>query len=137
MLPNECLELFIPAPPNPRAGNDLLAWFPIVNGNFTLKSAHNSWTDDDIMIRNNLYKNMWKVKTTQRIKAFMWLVMNDALLTNHACFRRGLVTNDLCALCSAFPKTTLHTLCDCVIAKELWKSVGNSLLRINFYDNLL
>ena len=60
---------------------------------------------------------MWKIKAPQRIKTFMWLVMNDTLLTNHSRLRRNMVTNDLSALCGTNFETMLHVLQDYVKAQ--------------------
>ena len=58
----------------------------------------------------------------------MWIVTNDALLTNCARVRRGMALNDTYVLCGTLPETTLHVLCDYVMAKDSWISVGNSVL---------
>ena len=56
----------------------------------------------------------------------MWIVTNDALLTNFARVRRGM---DKCVvLCGTLPETMLYVLCDYVMAKDSWISVGNSVL---------
>ena len=71
MLLNEWLDLFVLVKaPDPRVGNDVIAWLPIVDGVFTLKSAYKIWTDKDVIARSQLYNNMWKIKAPQRIKAF-------------------------------------------------------------------
>lgn len=64
----------------------------------------------------------------------MWLAMNDALLANHAWFRRGLVHVDTCALCVIYSKTMLHVLHDYDKVMELWKSVRNSLIKSSLFQ---
>ena len=80
---------------------------------------------------------MWKIRAPQRLKSFMWLALNDALLTNRARYRRGLAANDTCALCSRFPKTTLHAIRDCEVVKKAWKSVGNNFIKNSFFQKPL
>ena len=67
----------------------------------------------------------------------MWLAMNDALLANHAWFRRGLVHVDTCALCVIYSKTMLHVLHDYDKVMELWKSVRNSLIKSSLFQQSL
>ena len=81
----DCLELFSPIKaPNPGAGCDVIAWFPTLDGVFSLKTAYKAWTENDPLDRNRLFKGLWKLEVPQRVKASLWVVMNDALLTNHA-----------------------------------------------------
>ena len=75
---------------------------------------------------------MWRIKAPQRIKTFMCLVMNEALLTNYSRLRSNMLTNDLCASCGTNFETTLHVLCDCVKVQELWKSIRNSFIEKSF-----
>ena len=69
---------------------------------------------------SRLFKFIWKVRATQRLKGFMWLVMNEALLINNARFRRALIASNTCCIYGIYSKTTLHILRDCDKAKELW-----------------
>ena len=67
----------------------------------------------------------------------MWVVPNDALLTNHACLRKGLATQDNCYLCGNVSETKLHALWYCPITQELWTSVGNSFISASFFQQPL
>lgn len=75
--------------------------------------------------------------SAQRLKAFIWLVMNDALRTNHARLNKSLSTYDLCVICGTSAETMLHTLHDCLVARELWKSVGNRFIKDSFFQQPL
>ena len=99
--------------------SDHIAWFPTVVGQFILKSAYKLWSNSDYMFGNCLFTHIRNVNAPQRLKAFMWLVMHDALLTNYARLNKGLTTNDLCAICGISSKTMVHALRDCYVAKEL------------------
>ena len=83
VLPSDCLELLSPIKaPDQGTNKDMIAWFPNLEGVYTLKSAYKVWTDDEALTKRRLYKCMWNLVAPQRIKAFLWLVMNEALLTN-------------------------------------------------------
>ena len=64
---------------------------------------------------------------------FMWLVINDALLTNHARMKRGMAHSDLCALCNQHCETVLHILRDFNLGRNLWTSIDNSLANDSFF----
>ena len=73
--------------------------------------------------RAEAYRLMWKIKALHRLKTFMWLVMNDAFLTNYSHFKRGMVANDLCIFCGIYSKTMFHALHDCEILKVCGKAL--------------
>ena len=96
---------------------DFVAWFPNLDGKFSLKTAYSRWFEGSLGNRNSLYKHIWKSKAPHRLKAFMWLVANDALLTNFVQMRRKQTIDDSCVLCGVSAETMLHALCDCSKAK--------------------
>ena len=59
----------------------------------------------------------------QRLRSFLWLAANEALLANYNSLRRGLTDVAVCPLCEIHEKTVLHILRDCRVAKEMWMSV--------------
>ena len=73
------------------------------------------------------------MRAPQRVKSFMWLVINDALLTNCARLKRNMTANDTCAICGSISETMLHTLRDCSKAKEMWKSIDHSFIKDSFF----
>ena len=96
-----------------RANDDTIAWFSILEGTFSLKIVFKIWTDNDALIRYRLFRVMWKLNAAQRIKTFLWLVLNEALLTNRARFKKGLASNDLCALYGVKSESLLYALRHC------------------------
>ena len=67
----------------------------------------------------------------------MWLAASDALFTDCVWLKRGLDVNDSYVLCGVAAETTLHALCDCPKAKELWKSIGISFIKDSFFQQPL
>ena len=89
ILAKDCLDILMPIKaPNGFAGPDCVAWFPNVSGEFNLKSAYGVWFDRKISGHARLFKELWWIKSPQRLKTFMWVVVNNALLANHTRFRR-------------------------------------------------
>ena len=92
ILPNDCLELLVPIKaPDPLAGQDVLGWFLTTDGKFSTKSTYDYLVDWNSVVRSRIFSQMWKIRAPQRLKSFMWLALNDVLLTNMARHRRGLV----------------------------------------------
>ena len=76
---------------------------------------------------------MWKVKTPQMLKGFVWLVMNRVLLTNEARFKRGLSSSNLCPVCGKHPETILDILKDCDKTKDMRISLGQGSIGASFF----
>ena len=138
VLPKDWLDILMSLKPlNVFVGPDQVAWFPIVSGDFNLKSAYSVQFDRDSSSQSQLFKELWKIKSPQRLKMSMWVVVNNALLTNHARVRRVLSLGDTCILCGRASETTLHALRNCIYAKELWKSIGHSFITNSFFQQPL
>src|ERR1044072_4529271 len=56
---------------------------------------------------------IWKLKVSERIRIFEWLVMQSALQVNLPRFQCNLGTSPSCPRCSAPEETILHCLRDC------------------------
>ena len=70
--------------PDDELGMDSVAWHPVASGKFTIKSAYEVMHHLDVNGSNKLFEEIWKLIAPQRLKAFMWLVLNNALFTNLA-----------------------------------------------------
>lgn len=57
---------------------DTVLWSLEKNNNFSVKSMYNALTRSDA---RTCHKMLWKGKILAKIKLFMWLLMNDAILT--------------------------------------------------------
>ena len=51
--------------------------------------------------------------------------------------KKGLSAIDLCPICGIYFETTLHVIRDCEIVKDMWKSIGNSLIKNLFFQQPL
>lgn len=63
---------------------------------------------------------VWKLKTQQRVRVFMWELGHSRLLTNEAWWKRNLALNGDCGRCNGHLETCLHMVRDCSEAKEVW-----------------
>ena len=69
-----------------------------------------SWFEGSTVNRNRLYSQIWKSKAPHRSKAFLWLVGNDALLTNFVRKKRNLTVNDFFAVLLLRQRSTLFVI---------------------------
>ena len=90
--------------------HDRLAWGETSNGKFTVKSAYELITrdDDPRPYMGNFFKTMWRVVAPERVKIFLWLVGNQAIMTNAERYRRHLSWTDVCQVCKGGIETIIH-----------------------------
>lgn len=66
-------------------------------GKFSVKSLYNAMTQNDA---GPSHKHIWKGKVPQKIKIFMWLLTNNAVLTKDNMLKRKWIGNPCCMFCS-------------------------------------
>lgn len=92
---------------------DVVTWKPASDWCFSLKPAYNTIADTSPHSLNQLFKVIWKWKGPQRVKAFLWLVAQNAILTNERRCARHIAQHSVCRICGNMVETTLHALRDC------------------------
>ena len=75
-----------------------------------MKIAYNIWMENDILARDRFHNEIWKIKVPQWLRAFLWIVMNGALIINFARVRRRIASTDTCVLFNRLLETTLYVL---------------------------
>jgi hypothetical protein len=93
---------------------------------FNVKSVYERLTQRD---EGQTFKRVWKAKLLAKIKTFMWLVEQKAILTKDNMIKRQWQGDPSCYFCSA-PKTMDHLFFGCPIAKVVW-----GVLAICFQQN--
>jgi hypothetical protein len=84
--------------------SDTICWKLEGNGVFSVQSTYNALTCSD---SGPYYKNIWKGKIPPKIKIFLWLVANDAILTKDDMLKRKWQGDPLCYFCH-LPETVTH-----------------------------
>ncbi|CAN1846003.1 Putative ribonuclease H protein At1g65750 [Linum perenne] len=107
-------------PPRAEAGKDVLVWGLEDNGKFSIKSAYALLKDFRLDERNGKWQKIWSWQGPNRIKHFLWVVLQDKLLTNLERARRHLTASDLCAACTQVPESLDHLFRSCQIARSIW-----------------
>lgn len=95
---------------------DVIMWRWEKNGKFSLKSLYNAQCDTEI---NVSFKHVWKSKVPKKIKNFIWLMTNNAVLTKGNLIKRKWVGNPECFFCSG-DESIDHLFFKCVVARVVW-----------------
>lgn len=73
------------------------------------------------------WKWLWKLKLPYRILHILWLLRQRKILTNKACFKRGIRRDDLCKSC-AHQEDENHIFRECRVAKRIWNAINPSYI---------
>jgi hypothetical protein len=59
-------------------GRDIIRWKFGCNDKFSVKSVYNAMTSNDVV---QYHKKFWKGKVREKIKIFLWMILNNAILS--------------------------------------------------------
>ncbi|KAE8690665.1 hypothetical protein F3Y22_tig00110893pilonHSYRG00252 [Hibiscus syriacus] len=105
ILPNEVLPQILGVkPPTIDAGDDCCVQKWGTQNQFTVCLVYAQLLDPSIDALNTIWKQVWALKVPQRIRAFLWLVLKERILTNHD---RGSQPGEFDAICNS----TMVLLC--------------------------
>ena len=99
---------------------DVISWKCNKNGVFSTRSVYDSLTSNDQGISFN---HIWKARIPHRIKVFMWLLENNAVLTKDNLLKKNWLGSPTCYFCSSHESID-HLFFLCPIAKVLWGLIG-------------
>ena len=111
---------------------DIITWKFEKNGKFSVKSLYDELTKNDSGIYQ---KRIWKGKIPPKIKIFLWLMSNDAILTKDNLIKRKWVGDSKCRFCDSEENLT-HLFFQCPTAKVIWSIVAISIGANNIPANL-
>ncbi|CAN1178075.1 Putative ribonuclease H protein At1g65750 [Linum perenne] len=111
-------------PPRPDSGEDIWVWGGKVNGQFSVKSAYKILLSTPSTPSSDMWMSVWRWKGPNRTRHFLWLAIQQKLLTNDERRRRNMTSNANCEFCRHPTESVQHVLRDCVFAKEVWLRVG-------------
>lgn len=75
-------------------------------------------------VEKQLWKSIWKLKTTPKIRHFLWRALSGALAVAEGLQSRGLHNNTTCLACGQASETICHVLFTCPTAVEAWRLAG-------------
>jgi len=71
---------------------------------------------------SKVWKGMWKIKTPNKIRHFLWRAARDSLPTKQNLCQRHVLVDASCPLCDEHTESLMHYLWLCDHAKAVWKS---------------
>ena len=98
----------------------MISWKCNKSGSFSTRSVYDSLTSTD---HGHSFPHIWKARIAPRIKIFMWLLENNAVLTKDNLLRRNWLGSPTCYFCS-FSESIDHLFSLCPTAKVLWGLIG-------------
>jgi len=102
---------------------DIPRWRWNKNNCFSTKSVYDFLNKDN---SGNRFKHVWKAKIPYKIKIFMWLVENNAVLTKGNLLKRHWVGSPTCHFC--FENESIdHLFFQCPVAKTTWGTIGTCI----------
>jgi hypothetical protein len=69
------------------------------------------------------WRVIWKFKCPLKAQIFMWLAMNNKVLTWKKLQKRGMHGPGWCILCKEFNETIDHMLMSCSYKEQVWKEL--------------
>ena len=103
--------------------SDVISWSWGKGGKFTTKSVYDHLSSEDV---GPNFKHLWKAKIPYKIKIFLWLLENGAVLTKDNLIKRNWVGDPSSLFCSEAENIN-HLFFYCPVAKVIWGIVGLSL----------
>ncbi|MBA0761238.1 hypothetical protein Gotri_023913, partial [Gossypium trilobum] len=87
-------------------------------------------------VGNDELISRWLDHGPQRDKHFLWLVLNEKLMTNVERCRRGFIDDPSCASCGHVEESIIHVLQDCASAQEVWRQKMNGSLSLELFPEI-
>ena len=102
------------------------------HGIFSTKSTYDWLSQGD---EGPGFKHIWKAKIPYKIKIFMWLLEQNAVLTKDNLLRRNWLGDSACYFCS-YSESRDHLFFQCPISKVVWGIFGTFLGATNIPRDL-
>lgn len=119
--------LKIPLPKRPK--EDQLIWHYDRRGKYSVTSGYQvamrlKFPDQPCCSSQNsdLWGALWKLVVPEKRKIFLWRAINNLLPTSENLWKRKVVQEPICQICSSNVETISHALLGCKMAKKIWRS---------------
>lgn len=121
---NEILKLRLPS----LIDKDRLIWMPCRNGKYVVKSGYHfikieyeenekekvkDGPSSSFRPSKKLWNRVWELEVPPKICHFIWKVLNDAITTKVALFKKKCIAYSLCLICLKEENSTEHLLFHC------------------------
>jgi hypothetical protein len=89
---------------------------------FSVSNMYNQLSGLNINVADPVWSKIWRLKTHERVRSFIWLVTWNRVLTNSLKHQMGL-SNPMCVYCGTVEETCVHVLRDCPLVMGFWLQV--------------
>jgi hypothetical protein len=98
-------------------------WKWAKSGKFSVRSVYEHLTKDEV---GPAYKAIWRAKIPEKVRIFMWLIAQKAVLTKDNMIRKNWQGDPNCYFCGSI-EIVEHLLFNCPIAMVVWGVVALSI----------
>jgi len=136
---NKRLELATVVLDTVTRARDRLSWGEQSDGKFSVSSAYDLLTRDESHHPNmeSFFRKIWRVVVPERVRVFLWLIGNQAVMTNEKRLRRHLCDSDICQVCKGGIESIIHILRDCLAMMGIWARIVHRQKRQGFFTKSL
>ncbi|CAL1395909.1 unnamed protein product [Linum trigynum] len=121
LLPPEIIQKIMVQAVDPLSmETDKLFWKPTADGRFSTKSAYVLQQGAPGTEGQQGWKTIWHLPVPERVRCFMWLVMQGKVTTNEMRVRRHLSEDGSCYRCVSQEENLAHIFRNCPPAAFLW-----------------
>jgi hypothetical protein len=112
--------------------HDSVVWKVAIAGLFSVKSVYNAMTSDE---SGPSHSKIWKSKIPAKIKIFLWLLLNNVILTKDNLIKRKWIGDPTCYFCDQ-DESVSHLFFHCSTAKAVWAIVAHCIGANNIPNTL-
>ncbi|KAJ1688399.1 hypothetical protein LUZ63_019789 [Rhynchospora breviuscula] len=113
-----------------------LIWNWSSQGSYSVSKAYKRMMHTGVISAS--YNYPWKLKAPAKIKTFIWLLLQDRLLTQANLQLRGWPAQQACVLCSTqHIEDAAHLFQNCQFASVIWQTIGilfNLTINLSFQE---
>lgn len=103
--------------------DDIVTWCFHCNGILIVKSTYKAMTSNEA---GCYHKKIWKGKIPSEIKVFLWLILNNAILTKDNLLKRNWSGSPTCYFCDC-AENIQHLFFQCSTARSVWAIVAHAI----------
>ncbi|CAM0954217.1 unnamed protein product [Alopecurus aequalis] len=107
---------------------DSIRWNRTGGGVYSAKSAYQGQFIGRICAPE--LGKVWAMRTEQKVKFYVWLMLQNRNWTSDRLARRGWPHSALCCFCDQTGESAVHLLLLCPFAKEIWLKVAGDMPRL-------
>ncbi|KAG7561168.1 Ribonuclease H domain [Arabidopsis thaliana x Arabidopsis arenosa] len=129
LFPPEEITLILGIKPSRIVSDDGYCWTMTKSGNYTVKSGYEVARNLSRPVCDHpsqgpsvttLKAQAWKLKTTRKLKHFVWQCVTGCLASSQRLFYRHIGRDKGCSRCGAEEESINHLIFDCPPARQVW-----------------